>query len=247
MVRWTPDTVTTGICPASGESHAPIYNPPIPIAGPTRGNNMNNRKECKFSKPFAQNLFIFCFDSHTVWILILHLHYLCHTFRNFFEKIFLFFFLFFYLSYALVNTIFVPLFHCTLPLYCNQKHHLISILAQLCCCCLLCTVCVCLCDRRNHKDCVFRYMGFPMVDAPTTDISRYFYVASKFIDSAISSGGKWCGNGSGVSSVNKNLEKFSKDYTAVIIEFTGSSQNQFMSCGNNLFKLKFRLQEFIDI
>ncbi|EDW56091.1 GM22933 [Drosophila sechellia] len=34
-----------------------------------------------------------------------------------------------------------------------------------------------------------RYMGFPMVDAPTTDISRYFYVASKFIDSAISSGG----------------------------------------------------------
>jgi len=81
-------------------------------------------------------------------------------------------------------------------------------------------------------------MGFPMVDAPTTDISRYFYVASKFIDSAISSGGKWCGNGSGVSSVNKNLEKFSKDYTAVIIEFTGSSQNQFMSCGNNLSKFK---------
>ncbi|XP_053948073.1 dual specificity phosphatase 29 isoform X2 [Anastrepha obliqua] len=35
-----------------------------------------------------------------------------------------------------------------------------------------------------------RYMGFPMIDAPTTDISRYFYVAAKFIDSAISSGGK---------------------------------------------------------
>lgn len=35
-----------------------------------------------------------------------------------------------------------------------------------------------------------RYMGFPMMDAPTQDISRYFYVASKFIDSAISSGGK---------------------------------------------------------
>ncbi|KAH8276533.1 hypothetical protein KR044_004728, partial [Drosophila immigrans] len=44
--------------------------------------------------------------------------------------------------------------------------------------------------RRQHKDCFFRYMGFPMIDAPTTDISRYFYVASKFIDSAISSGGK---------------------------------------------------------
>ncbi|XP_065366044.1 dual specificity protein phosphatase 13A isoform X2 [Calliphora vicina] len=35
-----------------------------------------------------------------------------------------------------------------------------------------------------------KYMGFPMIDAPTTDISRYFYVAAKFIDSAISSGGK---------------------------------------------------------
>ncbi|XP_039958896.1 dual specificity phosphatase 29 isoform X1 [Bactrocera neohumeralis] len=44
--------------------------------------------------------------------------------------------------------------------------------------------------RRNNKDTIFRYMGFPMVDAPTTDISRYFYVAAKFIDSAISSGGK---------------------------------------------------------
>ncbi|XP_068158643.1 dual specificity protein phosphatase 13B isoform X1 [Drosophila tropicalis] len=44
--------------------------------------------------------------------------------------------------------------------------------------------------RRQHKVCVFRYMGFPMIDAPTTDISRYFYVAAKFIDSAISSGGK---------------------------------------------------------
>ncbi|XP_004518795.1 dual specificity phosphatase DUPD1 isoform X5 [Ceratitis capitata] len=44
--------------------------------------------------------------------------------------------------------------------------------------------------RRNNKDTFFRYMGFPMVDAPTTDISRYFYVAAKFIDSAISSGGK---------------------------------------------------------
>lgn len=35
-----------------------------------------------------------------------------------------------------------------------------------------------------------RYMGFSMIDAPTTDISRYFYDAAKFIDSAISSGGK---------------------------------------------------------
>ncbi|XP_055376683.1 dual specificity phosphatase 29 isoform X2 [Condylostylus longicornis] len=35
-----------------------------------------------------------------------------------------------------------------------------------------------------------RYMGFPMLDQPTTDISRYFYIASKFIENAISSGGK---------------------------------------------------------
>ena len=44
--------------------------------------------------------------------------------------------------------------------------------------------------RRNNKDTFFRYMGFPMIDAPTTDISRYFYVAAKFIDNAINSGGK---------------------------------------------------------
>lgn len=34
-----------------------------------------------------------------------------------------------------------------------------------------------------------RYMGFPMTDHPSTDISRYFYIAAKFIDNAISSGG----------------------------------------------------------
>ncbi|XP_055306436.1 dual specificity protein phosphatase 13 isoform X2 [Sitodiplosis mosellana] len=35
-----------------------------------------------------------------------------------------------------------------------------------------------------------RYMGFPLTDHPSTDISRYFYIAAKFIDNAISSGGK---------------------------------------------------------
>lgn len=35
-----------------------------------------------------------------------------------------------------------------------------------------------------------RYMGFPMMDQPTTDISRYFYIASKFIENGINSGGK---------------------------------------------------------
>jgi hypothetical protein len=32
-------------------------------------------------------------------------------------------------------------------------------------------------------------MGFPMVDLPSTDISRYFYIASKFIENGINSGG----------------------------------------------------------
>lgn len=36
-----------------------------------------------------------------------------------------------------------------------------------------------------------RYMGFPMTDHPSTDIAKYFYIAAKFIDSAISNGGKY--------------------------------------------------------
>lgn len=39
-----------------------------------------------------------------------------------------------------------------------------------------------------------RYMGFPLTDHPSTDISRYFYIAAKFIDNAISSGGQWAAN-----------------------------------------------------
>lgn len=35
-----------------------------------------------------------------------------------------------------------------------------------------------------------RYMGFPMMDQPTTDISRYFYIASKFVENGVNSGGK---------------------------------------------------------
>ena len=33
-------------------------------------------------------------------------------------------------------------------------------------------------------------MGFPLTDQPSTDISRYFYIASKFIENALNSGGK---------------------------------------------------------
>lgn len=35
-----------------------------------------------------------------------------------------------------------------------------------------------------------RYMGFPLTDQPSTDISRYFYIASKFIENGINSGGE---------------------------------------------------------
>lgn len=34
-----------------------------------------------------------------------------------------------------------------------------------------------------------RYMGFPLIDQPSTDISRYFYIAAKFIENGINSGG----------------------------------------------------------
>lgn len=34
-----------------------------------------------------------------------------------------------------------------------------------------------------------RYMGFPMTDQPSTDISRYFYIAAKFIENGVNSGG----------------------------------------------------------
>lgn len=33
-------------------------------------------------------------------------------------------------------------------------------------------------------------MGFPLADTPTTDISRYFYIAAKFIENGVNSGGR---------------------------------------------------------
>lgn len=34
------------------------------------------------------------------------------------------------------------------------------------------------------------YMGFALSDTPTTDISRYFYIAAKFIENGVNSGGR---------------------------------------------------------
>ncbi|CRK87186.1 CLUMA_CG000992, isoform B [Clunio marinus] len=45
-------------------------------------------------------------------------------------------------------------------------------------------------DMPSLSNKVFRYMGFPLIDQPSTDISRYFYIASKFIENGINSGGK---------------------------------------------------------
>lgn len=33
-------------------------------------------------------------------------------------------------------------------------------------------------------------MGFPLIDQPSSDISRYFYIAAKFIENGINGGGK---------------------------------------------------------
>lgn len=45
-------------------------------------------------------------------------------------------------------------------------------------------------DHLYYRDCPrIKYLGFQMIDHPTTDIAKYFYIAAKFIDEAISSGG----------------------------------------------------------
>ena len=45
-------------------------------------------------------------------------------------------------------------------------------------------------DHLYYRDCPgLRYKGFQLMDMPSTDISRYFYIAANFIDEGISSGG----------------------------------------------------------
>ncbi|XP_033336393.2 dual specificity protein phosphatase 3 isoform X1 [Megalopta genalis] len=41
-----------------------------------------------------------------------------------------------------------------------------------------------------YKDITIKYIGLPLADLFTTDISKYFYTAADFIDEAISTGGK---------------------------------------------------------
>lgn len=47
--------------------------------------------------------------------------------------------------------------------------------------------------RTYYRDLpqIQNYIGFPLIDHPNTVISPYFYVAAKFIDKAINSGGEF--------------------------------------------------------
>lgn len=45
-------------------------------------------------------------------------------------------------------------------------------------------------DHLYYRDCPrIKYMGFPMVDHPSTKISTYFHISANFIHDAIASGG----------------------------------------------------------
>ncbi|XP_037968763.2 dual specificity protein phosphatase 13 [Plutella xylostella] len=43
-------------------------------------------------------------------------------------------------------------------------------------------------DHLYYRDTSIRYKGFPMMDMPSTDIAKYFYIAANFIDEGISGG-----------------------------------------------------------
>ncbi|XP_076161561.1 dual specificity protein phosphatase 3 isoform X2 [Ptiloglossa arizonensis] len=44
--------------------------------------------------------------------------------------------------------------------------------------------------KNFYQDTTIRYLGLPLSDFITTDISKYFYTAAEFIDEAVSTGGK---------------------------------------------------------
>lgn len=45
-------------------------------------------------------------------------------------------------------------------------------------------------DHLYYRDCHgMHYKGFQLMDLPSTDISKYFYIAANFIDEGLSSGG----------------------------------------------------------
>ncbi|CAK9801521.1 Dual specificity phosphatase 29 [Anthophora plagiata] len=45
-------------------------------------------------------------------------------------------------------------------------------------------------DKNYYADTTLKYLGLPLADLCTTNISKYFYIAADFIDEAVSTGGK---------------------------------------------------------
>lgn len=45
-------------------------------------------------------------------------------------------------------------------------------------------------DRYFYEDVGIKYLGFPLLDHPTTNISRYFQQAADFIQNALTCGGR---------------------------------------------------------
>lgn len=41
-------------------------------------------------------------------------------------------------------------------------------------------------DSNYYADTTIKYLGLQVIDLPTADISKYFYIAANFIDEAIS-------------------------------------------------------------
>ncbi|XP_015179701.1 PREDICTED: dual specificity protein phosphatase 3-like isoform X1 [Polistes dominula] len=45
-------------------------------------------------------------------------------------------------------------------------------------------------DRNYYSNTRIKYLGLPLADCPSVDISKYFYTAASFIDEAVSNNGK---------------------------------------------------------
>ncbi|XP_066597679.1 dual specificity protein phosphatase 3 isoform X2 [Prorops nasuta] len=45
-------------------------------------------------------------------------------------------------------------------------------------------------NKEYYNDTTIKYLGLPLADLPSVDISKYFYTAAEFIEDALSSGGK---------------------------------------------------------
>lgn len=46
-------------------------------------------------------------------------------------------------------------------------------------------------NEKYYSDTTIKYLGLPLADFFTTDISKYFYTVANFIDEAVSTGGNF--------------------------------------------------------